>query len=59
MVGMSGLAVPVFTHDGKIAFALTAFGHSATFDTSIDGPIATAVRAKAAELSKRLGYRAV
>lgn len=58
MVGLSAISVPVFDHDGRLAYALTTLGQSEVFDTSIDGEIARAVLNKANDLSARLGFRA-
>jgi DNA-binding IclR family transcriptional regulator len=53
--GVSAMAAPVFDERGEIVLSLTAIGPSAIFDARYDGSVATALRAAAAELSRRLG----
>jgi DNA-binding IclR family transcriptional regulator len=53
--GVSAMAAPVFDERGGIVLSLTAIGPSAVFDARYDGSVATALRAAAAELSRRLG----
>jgi DNA-binding IclR family transcriptional regulator len=55
MVGLSAVSAPVFDHDGRPP--LTCVVLCNTVDTSGDGPIVTLVRAKAQDLSARMGYR--
>ena len=57
MVGLSAVSAPVFDHDDRLAYVITCMGPSNTFDTSADGPIVTLMRAKAQDLSARIGYR--
>ena len=57
MVGLSAVSAPVFDHDGRLAYVITCMGPSNTFDTSADGSIVTLMRAKAQDLSARMGYR--
>lgn len=54
--GVSAAAAPVFEASGRLVLALTAIGPSASFDTTLDGPLATALREAAALLSRRLGH---
>jgi DNA-binding IclR family transcriptional regulator len=49
--GVSAIAAPIFTEGATIAGAVTAYGRSATFDTTWDGRIANALRRFATELS--------
>ena len=44
-------------HDGRVAYVITCMGPSNTFDTNAEGPIVTLMRAKAQDLSSRMGYR--
>lgn len=53
--GVSAAAAPVFEASGRLVLALTAIGPSASFDTALDAPLATALRGAAALLSRRLG----
>jgi DNA-binding IclR family transcriptional regulator len=55
--GVSALAVPVFDGHGHLVLSLTAIGPSATFDSSVQGAVAGALRLEAQALSTRLGWR--
>jgi len=57
MVGLSAVSAPVFDHGGGLLYVLTALGQSETFDTSLKGSTVEIVRAKANELSRRLGFK--
>ena len=57
MSGMSGLAAPVFDHQGDVIYTITMVGLTGKVDFSPDGKLAERARAKAADLSARLGYR--
>ena len=57
MPGMSGLAAPVFDHDGHPAFTITMLGQAGRFDFSADGLLAKAAKSAASDLSAQLGYR--
>jgi DNA-binding IclR family transcriptional regulator len=57
MVGLSAVAAPVFDHDGRLLYVLTALGQTESFDTSLKGATAGIVRNKAMELSTRLGFK--
>ena len=57
MVGLSAVSAPVFDHDDRLAYVITCMGPSNAFDTSADGPIVMLMRAKAQDLSARMGYR--
>jgi DNA-binding IclR family transcriptional regulator len=54
--GVSALAAPVFGHDGRLAFVLTALGPQGSFDARWSGRVAPLVKAVAAEASGRLGH---
>jgi DNA-binding IclR family transcriptional regulator len=54
--GIDALCAPVFDSAGNIALGLLAMGPSATFDSSWEGNVATALRRCAVEVSRRLGY---
>lgn len=56
MIGMSGLASPVFDHTGALTATLTLAGPTGSFDSSLKGPLATTLLRRAQELSRRLGY---
>ncbi len=49
--GVSGLAAPIFDETGDIAAVVSAYGRSAAFDASWEGPVANALRAFAKGLS--------
>jgi DNA-binding IclR family transcriptional regulator len=55
--GVSAMSAPVFEHGGGMVLAITAIGPSSVLDTNWDGPIATALRKCASEVSKRLAAR--
>lgn len=55
--GVNSFAAPVFDYSGNIVLGITLMGSSGVFDPSWDGPQAKAVKACAAEVSKRLGHR--
>ncbi len=55
--GVSALAAPVFDESGSIVLSLTAIGPSAQFNVSLNGVIASTLKALANDLSQRLGYR--
>lgn len=56
MPGMSGLAVPVFDHNGDVVFTLAALGPTPTFDSAVDGPVAHAFQEQAFNLSRKFGW---
>ena len=53
--GIHALCAPIFDHTGSIAAAMAVMGAAGLFDASFDGPNAAALKAKADEVSKRLG----
>lgn len=57
--GTAAIAAPVFTHEGRIVLAIATFGSDRSFDISVKGFIANAVRKAALEISKNLGYELV
>jgi len=54
--GISGVAAPVFDHSGAMTLALVVLGYSKLFDASL-AKVATAVTGRAADLSRRLGFK--
>lgn len=54
--GISAVAAPLFDVNGHLCATLTALGATGGFDSSIDGPIATALRREAKTISAELGY---
>jgi DNA-binding IclR family transcriptional regulator len=56
--GVSAVSVPVFDARGKLVLSLTAIGPSATFDSAVDGAVASRLKPAAAQLSMRLGWQA-
>lgn len=58
VMGVSGLAAPVFDDQGRIVLSLTAIGPSGSFNLAADGPIAQALRRAGTALSHQLGWRA-
>jgi DNA-binding IclR family transcriptional regulator len=56
--GVASVAAPVFGHTGAIVGVIAALGPQGAFDVAWDGRNALAVKAAAARLSARLGYRA-
>jgi len=56
--GINAFAAPVFDHTGNIVLAITVMGPVGTFDIGWDSPTATALRACAATVSRRLGFAA-
>jgi DNA-binding IclR family transcriptional regulator len=55
VAGVSAMAAPVFSEGGAMVLSLTAIGPGAIFDSTLDGPVATALKHAAAEVSQRLG----
>ena len=55
--GVSAVSVPVFDARGQLVLSLTAIGPSATFDSAVDGVVAARLKAAAAQLSTRLGWK--
>jgi DNA-binding IclR family transcriptional regulator len=56
--GISGVAAPIFDSNGMMTLALVALGYSADFDLTLHGPIVTAVKNRARQVSERLGFKA-
>jgi DNA-binding IclR family transcriptional regulator len=54
--GLNALAAPVFDYRGKLTSVVGLVGHRDTLDMETDGPVATVLKATAAELSARLGF---
>jgi len=55
--GVASVAAPVFNHSGTIVAVIAALGPQGAFDVAWDGAHARAVKAAAARLSARLGFR--
>ncbi len=53
--GLDSLSAPVFDREGKVAFVVTAVGYSPSFDASLEGPTAHALRAFAGRLTAMQG----
>ncbi|WP_137890371.1 IclR family transcriptional regulator [Ramlibacter sp. 2FC] len=58
LAGISGFAVPVLDVAGRAVAVIGALGVSGSFDVSVDGPNARALKAAGARASQRLGYGA-
>ncbi len=54
--GISGFCAPVFDADGHLALGVVSLGSSATFNVDWNGPLATAMRRMARQLSADLGW---
>jgi DNA-binding IclR family transcriptional regulator len=54
--GVAAAGVPVFNSAGAITLVPGAVGFQGLLDTSLDGPVVSALKASALKLSKRLGY---
>jgi DNA-binding IclR family transcriptional regulator len=53
--GLYGLSAPVFDHAGALAGVITVMGPAGVIDVELDGPIAQALRARARQVSQRMG----
>ena len=53
--GLHGLSAPVFDHAGAIVGVITVMGPAGAIDVALDGPIAHALRARARQVSQRMG----
>jgi DNA-binding IclR family transcriptional regulator len=56
--GINGFSVPVFDHTGGMVAAITSLGSVGDFNVEWDSPVAKAMLAAAATLSRRLGHAA-
>jgi DNA-binding IclR family transcriptional regulator len=54
--GIAGFCAPVFDADGHLALGVVSMGSSASFNTDWAGPVATALRRMARQLSSDLGW---
>jgi hypothetical protein len=54
--GINALGAPVFDHRGYPATVITAIGPAGSFDSSWSGSVATAMRQRTEELSRKLGF---
>ncbi len=55
--GINAISAPVFDHAGNMALAVTVIGPMGSLDADWDGAAATHMKACAARISQRLGYR--
>ncbi len=55
--GIDALSVPVFDHSDRLVMAITCLGPASLFDADPEGPIAKALLACAADISRQLGHR--
>jgi DNA-binding IclR family transcriptional regulator len=55
--GVNAFSAPVFGHRGELLLAMTVLDHQSRLSPSHRGPSAQALRAAAARVSGRLGYR--
>lgn len=55
--GVNAFSAAAFDHEGEPALVITALGHQDKFPADWDSSVALAVRAAAAEISGRLGWR--
>lgn len=55
--GINALAAPIFDYRGYPATAITAVGPAGSFDTNWNGIVATALRRKSEEISRKLGNK--
>jgi len=58
LAGISGLAVPVLSVDGRAVAAFGALGVSGNFDASLNGRNAEALKAAGLRASRKLGFQA-
>jgi len=54
--GIAGFCAPVFDADGHLALGVVSLGSSASFNTEWTGPVASAMRRMARQLSADLGW---
>jgi DNA-binding IclR family transcriptional regulator len=55
--GIAAVSAPVFNHDGRLVYAMTSFGPTASLDVTPKGAVLPTLRAKADALSARIGFR--
>jgi DNA-binding IclR family transcriptional regulator len=55
--GISAISAPIFDHDGRLIYAMTLFGPTASLDVSPKSRVLRILQRKAAELSGRFGCR--
>ncbi len=55
--GVNAFSAVAFDHEGEPAIVVTVLGHEDTFPSDWGSSVASAVRAAAAEISTRLGFR--
>lgn len=54
--GISSLAAPVLNKHGDLVTVITALGPTGSFDLSWNGPIATTMRKRTLEITRKLGF---
>ncbi|MCV2367659.1 IclR family transcriptional regulator [Roseateles oligotrophus] len=57
LLGVSALAAPVFDDQGRMVLSLASIGPTGSFDLSLKGDIAMALKRAGTELSRQLGWR--
>ncbi len=57
--GINAIAAPIFDNRGYPAAVITAVGPAGRFDSSWSGPVATAMRERTGDLSRKLGFTAL
>lgn len=55
--GVAAVSAPVFNSASEITLAISVVGFQGILDTSLDGPVVSALKASALKLSKKLGYQ--
>jgi DNA-binding IclR family transcriptional regulator len=56
--GITAISAPVFDHDGRLVYALTCFGPTASLDPATKRHVLHVLQTKAGDLSARLGFHA-
>lgn len=54
--GLHGVSAPIFDHAGAVAGVITVMGSAGLIDTRLEGRVATVLRARAEEVSRRMGW---
>lgn len=57
--GAAAMSTPIFDVTGQLSGALSVIGLQNVLDTTLDGPVGTALRKTAEEISYRMGFRPV
>ncbi len=58
LAGINSFGAPIFDHTGELAGVLTVLGSADEIDITWNGPVAAALKATAAEISRRMGFDA-